>query len=543
MSMVLRWVFWGWALGLCLWLPVQAAEAPVAEAVPLTYNQRVIHQFRAQLGPYTPKERAEAALRRLKDALGQPGGEGWVLVRSGPSGHQVELDGRPLFLVMPGDANELAGESAEALAHQSARVLRTVWKEAQEKLDTRAIAIGVAHALASGLGFLLGATLLMRGSRRLREVLTRRMQGQLKARHLDKVLPRVLAVFPSLLNQMLTVLVWLAVLVLFVLCLTYALGQFAVTRATSEALSQSILTLVSEVLLAALQALPELLLAVLIFIVAWIVTRVSADYFSSFEFSASDRGLLNVHTAPVTRRLVNALVWLFALAMAYPYLPGSDTEAFKGLSVFIGLMVSIGASGVVGQIASGVMIVYTLPIKKGEYVRIQDYEGTVTDVGMFVTRLRTGMGEEVSLPNAYVLGNVIRNYSRVNGGKGYVLDTEVTIGYDVPWRQVHAMLLEAVGDVGLILSDPKPYVVQTALSDFYVHYRLVVYVNSEVPSVRAQVASQLNAAIQDSFNRYGVQIMSPHYLGDPPEAKIVPPGKWYPAPAKEEMAVVARPAG
>ena len=149
------------------------------------------------------------------------------------------------------------------------------------------------------------------------------------------------------------------------------------------------------------------------------------------------------HTAPSTRRIVNAALWLFALAMAYPYLPGAQTEAFKGLTVILGLMVSIGASGVIGQIASGVMLVYTRALSVGEYVRIQDCEGTVTELGLFVTRLRTGMGEEIALPNSVVLANVTRNFSRVAPGTGFVLDTTITIGYDVAWRQVHAMLLEA----------------------------------------------------------------------------------------------------
>jgi small-conductance mechanosensitive channel len=263
--------------------------------------------------------------------------------------------------------------------------------------------------------------------------------------------------------------------------------------------------------------------AVIIFLVAWVATRVSAEFFAGVTARPDDSGLLNTHTAPATRRIVNASLWLFAIAMAYPYLPGSHTEAFKGLSVLVGLMVTIGASGVVGQIASGVMIVYTYALKKGEYVRIQNYEGTVTDLGLFVTRLRTGMGEEISLPNAFVLGNVTRNFSRASTGRAYVLDATVTIGYDTPWRLVHAMLLEAAGTIPEILATPPAYVVQTALSDFYVEYKLIVQVDADVPATRARVASNLHAAIQDAFNRHGVQIMSPHYMDDPKTPKIVTP--------------------
>ena len=146
-------------------------------------------------------------------------------------------------------------------------------------------------------------------------------------------------------------------------------------------------------------------------------------------------------------------------------------------------------------------------------------------------RLRTGLGEEIALPNAFVLGNVTRNFSRVAAGRSFVLDATVTIGYDTPWRQVHALLLEAAGATPGVAGDPAPFVVQTALADFYVAYRLVVTVASESPATRAKVASDLNAAIQDAFNRHGVQIMSPHYCLDPKMPKIVPETDWRPSPA------------
>jgi small-conductance mechanosensitive channel len=223
---------------------------------------------------------------------------------------------------------------------------------------------------------------------------------------------------------------------------------------------------------------------------------------------------------------------VFALAMAYPYIPGSGTEAFKGVSVLLGLMLSIGASGIVGQAASGLILMYTRTYRPGEYVRIGDNEGTVVEMGMFTTRIRTGLGEELTLPNSLALSAVSKNYSRTVKGVGFVLDTTVTIGYDAPWRQVHAMLIEAAHRTSGVLSDPTPRVFQTALSDFYVEYRLVCQAVPSEPSPRAQVLSALHANVQDVFNEYGVQIMSPHYLGDPADPKVVPKARWHEAPAK-----------
>jgi small-conductance mechanosensitive channel len=236
-----------------------------------------------------------------------------------------------------------------------------------------------------------------------------------------------------------------------------------------------------------------------------------------------------------TRRIAKAVLWLFALAMAYPYLPGSHTEAFKGLSVLLGLMLSIGSSNLVGHAGSGLILTYARVFRRGEYVRIADHEGTVTELGVFATRLRTGLGEEVTLANSLVLGAVTKNYSRAVQGAGFVVDTTVTIGYDTPWRQVHAMLIDAALRTPGVLANPAPRVFQTALSDFYPEYRLVCQAVPTEPRPRAEVLSALHANIQDVFNTHGVQIMSPHYLGDPAQAKLVPKGQWYAPPAQPDL--------
>jgi small-conductance mechanosensitive channel len=243
-------------------------------------------------------------------------------------------------------------------------------------------------------------------------------------------------------------------------------------------------------------------------------------------------GWLDRHTAKPTRILITLLIWLFAVAMAYPYLPGSDSRAFQGVSVLVGLMVSFGASSIVGQAGAGLILMYTSAFRVGDYVRIQDTEGTITKVGIFSTRMRTGLGDEVVLPSALVLANTSRNYSRAGDDPGFVVSTQVTIGYDTPWRQVHAMLEEAAQRTEGIVADPAPRVFQTALSDFYVEYQLAALCGITEPYARARVVSALHANLQDVFNEHGVQIMSPHYLGDPEQPKVVPKSAWFKPPAK-----------
>ena len=215
--------------------------------------------------------------------------------------------------------------------------------------------------------------------------------------------------------------------------------------------------------------------------------------------------------------------------MAYPYIPGSKSDAFKGVSVLVGLMISLGATGAVGQAASGLMLLYSRTIRAGEWVRIGEHEGLVTNVGMFATRLRTGLGDEVSIPNAVVVGTTTSNYSRLGAGHGTLIETAVTIGYTEPWRQVEALLLLAADRTPALRKDPKPVVLQRSLSDFYVEYRLYAYTDEAANGLRIRAA--LHANIQDAFNEFGVQILSPHYLGDPTHPAVVPKEKWHLAPA------------
>jgi small-conductance mechanosensitive channel len=237
-------------------------------------------------------------------------------------------------------------------------------------------------------------------------------------------------------------------------------------------------------------------------------------------------GWLDRDTVEPTRKIANILIWIFALVMAYPYLPGAHTEAFKGMSVLIGLMVSLGASSIVGQGASGLILMYSRTLRSGEYVRIGEHEGTIVGINLFTTRLRTGRGAEITLPNALIVGSATRNYSRTVSGEGFMVDTSVTIGYDTPWRQVEAMLIEAALRTPGILATPGPAGVSRRPCP--ISTPNTAWWPRPLPAganPRAEVVSRLHANIQDVFNEHGVQIMSPHYMADPANDKVVPPGK------------------
>lgn len=509
-----------------------AAATPTESGVeaPLVVGHRTLHVFRATLGEFSPAERAAAAEQRVTQAI-EAGGEGWTSVKPTPHGFLVAIDDKPMFTVVRGDARDALGETPEDLANAASRRLQTAWREAQEKSDPRANLRAALKVTLAAIALIACLFVIVRSARVLRRWITTDWGKRIESLHAGRFGEKVASFLPLVASRATIVAGWLTGLFVVFVFLTYGLSQFVATRPLSDQLTGSLLRLMNGMLGSTGAAIPGLFVSVVIFLLAWIATQVSTQIFQHVETSQMRLGMLDHHTAPATRRIANASIWLFAAAMAYPYLPGSHTEAFKGLTVIMGLMVSIGASGLVGQIASGVILVYTRAVGLGEYVKVQDCQGTVTELGLFVTRLRTGMGEEIALPNALVLGSVIHNYSRAAKGRGFVLDATVTIGYDTPWRQVHAMLLAAAGHIPNILREPAPYVMQTALSDFYVEYRLVVYSDSDQPAARARIASDLNASIQDEFNRHGVQIMSPHYRFDPQQPKVVPEAQWYVAPA------------
>ena len=215
--------------------------------------------------------------------------------------------------------------------------------------------------------------------------------------------------------------------------------------------------------------------------------------------------------------------------MPCPFLPGSDSDVFKGVSVFIGLIVSLGSSGVVNQVMSGFTLTYSRALRVGDFVKIGDMEGTVEHVGALSTKVKTPRREEITIPNAVVMSQATVNYSRHADSEGVFVPTSVTIGYDAPWRQVRALLLLAAERTAGVRKEPKPMVRQAALHDFYVEYVLLVAL--ERPQMRGPVLDALHANIQDAFNEFGVQIMSPHYESDPGAPKVVPKSRWHDTPA------------
>jgi small-conductance mechanosensitive channel len=512
-------------------LAVQPGAAALQPPGRIVVMNREIITLRDSLFGLPAVTRAAEGQERIRKALLR-GGEMKVESTNVAEGVLMRIDGVLMFAVVPDDSSERTLAGAQATAGAAAAMLQQVIDESRESRDLKSLLIGGIVTVGAGALMLTLMWLLGKVRRRIHGWLTGKTLAhadRLRVGGVDLVQREGLLRFERWLLQ---VVFWGLVLLLVYEWLSLSLGQFPYTRPWGEQLNGFLFGLLSQFVLAIVHAIPDLLAAALIFWLAWALTGVLRRFFAKVGTGQVRLSWLADDVASITSKLCIGAVWLFALAMAYPYLPGSDTEAFKGLSVLVGLMLSLGASNLVGQLASGLILTYTRTFHSGEYVRVADHEGTVTALGAFTTRIRTGMGEELTISNSQVLSAVTRNYSRAVKGRGFIIDTSVTIGYDTPWRQVNAMLVEAALRTPGVLADPPPHVFQVALSDFYPEYRLVCQAVPEQPRPRAEIMSVLHANVQDVFNEHGVQIMSPHYLGDPVQAKLVPREQWYAAPAK-----------
>ena len=511
--------------------PEARAQQVTREGVPVKVANRQIIVLYGPIAGYSARERATGTMERIEQALAR---EQFPLVSTAdtPDGTRVLLGGTNAFLVTGIDVDQQAGETTQLMAREAAKRLERAIAERREQETPRFLAVAAGFATLATLVYAIVIRLVFL----LNRWIGRRL-SQTAAAHSEKIqVGGVRLLHPRqvllLTQRLLTLAAWVVGIALTVGWLTLVLEQFPYTRPWGEQLESNLLDIVKQIVLAIAGAVPGLLFAVLIFLIARGVIRVAALFFDRVEKGRLVVGWIDADTVRPTRKIFSIVVWLFALALAYPHLPGAQTEAFKGLSVLAGLMVSIGAASVVGQAFNGLILMYTRAYRGGDYVRIGETEGTVVELGMFATRIRTGFGEEITVPNSTVMATTTKNYSRAVPGTGYVVDTVVTIGYSAPWRQVHAMLEEAARRTPDIAKTPLPMVRQTALSDFYIEYRLIAYTPVEQPEQRVDVLNQLHGNIQDVFNEHGVQIMSPHYMVGPAAPQVVPKKDWYAAPAR-----------
>jgi small-conductance mechanosensitive channel len=293
------------------------------------------------------------------------------------------------------------------------------------------------------------------------------------------------------------------------LVLPLVLSFFPWTRGLIDTMLPYIMAPVWLVGDAVVSFVPNLFFIAVILWVARYILKLNRAFFGEIKRGSIVFPRFHVEWADPTHKLIALLIVVFAVVLISPYLPGFGSPAFQGISIFLGVLLSLGSTAVVANIVAGAALTYMRPFRTGDRVQIADTSGEVTEKTLLITRLRTVKNVEVTIPNCLVLGSHIINYTAFSKNPGLVLSTSVTIGYDVPWRKVHELLIGAAHDTAKVLHDPGPFVLQTALNDFSVAYELNAY--TAEPAYMASTYSALHANIQDRFNDAGIEILSPRY--------------------------------
>jgi len=501
------------------------ATADVTPEMLVVFNRPIV-VLRATVYNLNPAERVRRIEERIDELIAK-GKTRELTTRQTAEGTVIELDGQLVMLISPGDVDPLTGDTLDALVQRTTHQLQLALAAMQEQHSLGYLARAAAKALAATLIYVV----FIWGSRRIKLGLWKLIGQGRKA--ISKTLGHsgrtVLPQLQVFYQWVVRVIFWILVLAATDIWFTYCLHQFPYTAPWGEALGGYLVTVLRTLGRNVIAELPDVFVAIIILMVTRLLTKLVRMFFTNIREGRIKPTWIDPHNARPTGRIVTFIIWAFALVMMYPYLPGSGSAAFRGVGVFVGLLVSLGGTGVVSQVMGGFVLMYTRALRVGEYIRIGEQEGSVESIGFLYTRLRTRRNEIINIPNAVLMGTVTTNYSRLAEEQGVMASTTVTIGYDAPWRQVHAMLLRAAEKTAGLRKPPEPFVWQRALSDFYVEYELNV--NLEDPEQRLPVLSALCANIQDEFNEHGVQILSPHFMANPPEKVWVPKQKWFERPA------------
>jgi small-conductance mechanosensitive channel len=493
----------------------------------LVYANRPILVFRATVFGRTPAERAAAAVLFI-DRIVETSPDARVTTTRVGDAATVEIGAPSVFAILPADVDTLAGETLEGVSAETVSRLQRAFDEAVELRQPRMLLRGALMALVATFFYAGLLWLVRRGQRATAQRLNRTTERQLQRLTRGAEIVRA-SRLPDLLMRAVDAIALLLVLAITYPWLTFVLRRFPYTRPWGESLRTALVNSGLSIGRRVLEALPDLLIVLAIVIITRFFVRLSNYLFDAVEHERVVVRGIYPEIAQPTRRIVAVLLWLLALVVAYPYLPGSGSDAFKGVSVFIGIIVSLGSSGIMNQIMSGLTITYSRALGVGDFVKIGEIEGTVEHLGFLSLKIKTERREAITIPNALVVATPTTNYSRFAAREGVRVSTSITIGYDTPWRQVEALLILAASRTPGIRKEPPPVVRQTALLDFYVKYTLLICL--EQPRHRGAILHALHANILDAFNEYGVQITSPNYESDPDDVKVVPRSKWYAAPA------------
>ncbi len=505
---------------------------PPVEKAPVRFEDRDLFFISNRVLSLSPKDRAEIISRKIrriaKDPFVEPSGIATVTQETGVdivAGDIVimtvtEADARQVGIPVATMALENAESIRKALAeYRSATSWESILKGVLYTILLTAALVALLYALKRSDVWLNGKMPALRDRLGLWQEVSRQKIGGL-ARFLPvEAILSILGVLAKIVRILFT-------LFLLYFYFSLVLGFFPWTHAIASTFLSFILKPLAVLWKGFVSAVPDMAVIVIVTILTYYILKFLRIISRELEEGGFEIEGFYKDWAMPTYKLVRILVIVFYLVIIFPYIPGSDSDAFKGVSIFLGVLFSLGSTSAVANMVAGVIITYMRPFRLGDRVRIGETEGDVVERTLLVTRIRTIKNVDVTVPNTSVLNSHIMNYSLSSEGAegGLILNTSVTIGYDVPWRKVHELLIDAALATEHILREPRPFVLQTGLNDFHVSYELNAY--TRMPSRKVLIYSLLHQNIQDVFDQAGVEILSPGYTslrdGSPSTVKPAP---------------------
>lgn len=372
----------------------------------------------------------------------------------------------------------------------------------------------VAKAAGLALLTLIGVVLMWVALSAVYRKLSRTARIILTLRKRRGKLASYIRVFASPLNLLVSLILFggyvLTGIAITLTALSYVLSLFPATAPVAGLVASSAWDILRRVVLSIVEYLPNLLVLIAVCVFTYGLIRVAKTLAHAIATGAiTIRGFHREWALP-SYDLVKILLILFGLVVAFPYLPGGESPALKGASIFIGVLVSLGSGSAMGNVVAGIILIYMRPFRNGDFVKIGETTGDVIDRSLLVTRIRTTKNVEVIVPNSNVLGAQIINYSGLVQSNGLILNTTVTIGYEVPASGIVDALIRAALKVEGIKAEPKPFVLQTSLNDSHISYEINAY--TDQPNLMPLIYSDLHRKIHEEFDHAGIEIMSPTYL-------------------------------
>jgi len=501
--------------------PAKPAQPEAPPEATINFWNRDIATLRGTIAGADPELRAEKVVERLNELpLNAQAKDISTLPFSvdGKDGFAFTYHGKILFYIGTDDLDKETGQTLADLQDTTLRHLDDALKARHDERSWPVVRSALLFTLCGLLVFSFVLALIWKANARIQAVLHRHsplIRTPLQLFGIDLRPP-----IDGIVYGLVRAIAWILIISALYSWTTLSLARFPYTAPWADQIGDYVFGLFQQWGRSSVDSLPGLLAVVLIVLITRWIVRVGRAFFQQVAAGRIRVSWLDPDVAGATERIFAGVIWIFAAVVAYPYIPGSGTDAFKGISGFL---------GIINQVMSGLFVVFSRALKPGEWVLVNDVEGEVLEVGLLAGKIRTPEGQEVTIPNSVLVSNSTKNFTRLGFPDGMSISAHVTIGYDAPWRQVEALLKLAANRTPNIREEPKPYVRQRQLVDFYVDYLLVARITNE--KLRLETLSNLHANIQDAFNEYGVQIMSPHFMMQPEGAVVVPKSKWHAAPA------------